>query len=81
MIMNVRDRFDYINGMHKISDKTVIKSDSMITLQKIDIKVADVRLSIIAIKQARWTFIYNSRSDLWKLLQVIVKGEEIANIL
>lgn len=34
MMMNIRDKFDYINGMHKISDKTVIKSDSMITLKK-----------------------------------------------
>lgn len=43
--------------------------------------MADVRLSIIAIKQARWTFIYNSRSELWKLLQVIADGKEIANTL
>ena len=81
MIMNVRDRFDYIKGEYKISGKTIIKSNSIITLQKLDIKVTDVRLSIIAIKQKDWIFIYNSRSELWKLLQVIADGKEIASVL
>lgn len=92
MMMNIRDKFDYINGVHKvpfdsclaaknIETDVFVKSKDLSTIQKFDIKTADVKLSIIAIEQTGWVFIYNSKSELWKLFKEIVNGGEIVEHL
>lgn len=79
--MSIRDEFDYVKGIHKITDEVVVKSRCIMDLKKIDIKIADVKLSIIAIKQNKWIFLYSNRSERWKLLQEIAKGQEIVKTL
>lgn len=79
--MSIREEFDYVKGIHKITDEVIIKSRCIMDLQKFDIKFADVKLSIIAIKQNKWTFLYSNRSERWKLLQEIAKGKKIVTTL
>lgn len=79
--MSIRDEFDYVRGVHKITDEVVVKSRYIMDLKKFDIKIVDVKLSIIAIKQNKWIFLYSNRNEWWKLLQEIAKGKEVVKIL
>lgn len=36
--MSIREEFDYVKGIHKITDEVVIKSRYIMDLQKVDIK-------------------------------------------
>ena len=85
--MRAKDEFDYFNGIWRISDTDIIRSRQIMDLKKVDVRVDDIDLSIIAIKQnsdISWVFLENDRREYWKLLQKILEewgSGEVTNLV